>query len=205
MGVSSIYNSRNPDATLWKDFLAGSFEAFEKIYQQHFTSLLSYGKRLNDNVEIVKDAIQDLFIELWNNRQNLSKNVVINFYLLKALRYKLLKYAISKIFHLADFTEVDFGIYESSAEINLSEKQVNDIARESMQVAIHTLSPRQQEAIFLSYYQGYSLKKISDLMNMNYQSVANLIQRALTSLRKQFKGIPTETFLLLSFLFLFFF
>ena len=58
--------SQNADCTIWKDLLKGDKNALASIYSDHFDKLYNYGCRISKDAGIVEDAIQDLFIELWN-------------------------------------------------------------------------------------------------------------------------------------------
>ncbi len=49
------------------------------------------------------------------------------------------------------------------------------------------LSNRQKEAVFLKYYNQMSYEDICDIMNINYQSVRNLISTALKKLNTELK------------------
>src|SRR5215467_8963832 len=80
------------DLSLWLRFKNGDKVAFAELYQKHIISLAAYGSKICPDQEILKDSIQELFVELWNSRQNLSVTGSVRFYLFKALRYKLLRF-----------------------------------------------------------------------------------------------------------------
>src|SRR5579859_6471527 len=73
----------------WRRFKNGDPRALEAIYRANIQSLINYGEKVNPDPDLVKDTIQDLFIELWRNRQQLSDIVLVKFYLFRALRNKL--------------------------------------------------------------------------------------------------------------------
>src|SRR5262249_3441008 len=54
--------------------------------------------------------------------------------------------------------------------------------------ALKDLSLRQQEVIQLRFYQGFKNEQIAELMGMNYQSVSNLLGRALLRLREKIEA-----------------
>jgi DNA-directed RNA polymerase specialized sigma24 family protein len=92
----------NSDLEIWQSFKKGDKIAFAKIYQLHAKSLLNYGVtlRISSNLSVVEDCIQDLFLELWQSRENLADTDAIKFYLFRALKNKLMrtvKYDFSKI------------------------------------------------------------------------------------------------------------
>ncbi|WP_373512115.1 RNA polymerase sigma factor [Persicitalea sp.] len=60
------------EAECWDAFRAGDRAAFGQIYDQHIQELLSYGYRITSDRQLIRDNIQDLFLHLWSQRENLS-------------------------------------------------------------------------------------------------------------------------------------
>ena len=57
------------------------------------------------------------------------------------------------------------------------------------------LTSRQREIIYYRFTQGMSMEEICGLMDLNYQSAQNLIQRSLKKVRQNYDSI--EVFLLI--------
>jgi RNA polymerase sigma-70 factor (ECF subfamily) len=184
----------NQDYTaLWLQFKNGNKDAFAELYHSHIKSLIAYGSKLCADEELLKDNIQDLFIELWNSRENLAEPGCVKFYLFKALRYKLIR--ADKIHHSRQaFTENlpgAGGAYESieaPVESAIIDKEISDSQINILRKSIAVLSKRQQEAIQLRFYQGLSNEQIAELMGVNYQSVSNLMYTALCRIKKNMKA-----------------
>ena len=72
------------DKLIWNRFLAGDNEAFSEVYQKYVQSLFLYGLQFTSDRELVKDSIHDLFVKLYNGRNNISeiKNVKIYLFVL---------------------------------------------------------------------------------------------------------------------------
>src|SRR5688572_6390561 len=102
--MSDLRNHHNDKdaADLWLLFIAGDFTAYASLYKDHVESMILYGLKIKPDKDKVKDAIQDLFVELWHSKENLKPVLLVNMYLLKALRYKLIKKEKTKIFSLKD-------------------------------------------------------------------------------------------------------
>lgn len=77
------------DETLWAMVREGSEAAFEALYRRYFQILFSYGKRINPDEDIVNDAIQDLFVDIWRTHHSLSQAQSVRFYLIRSLRRKI--------------------------------------------------------------------------------------------------------------------
>ncbi|MGA6119130.1 RNA polymerase sigma factor [Sphingobacterium anhuiense] len=173
------------DEELWASFKKGNFEAFSSIYNHYSHDMIRYGLKIQADKQIVQDAIHDLFIEIWSAKKRLSHIKSIRFYLLKSLRYKLL--AVSRKQQKDNFVEIE-EISETLAEENFKELlEDQDIKISQIKSSLKQLSTRQQEVIYLYFYLAYSIQQIADFMEVNYQSAANLLQRALAALRKLIK------------------
>ncbi|HLK27672.1 MAG TPA: sigma-70 family RNA polymerase sigma factor [Puia sp.] len=195
------------DCLLWLQLKQGNKNAFAQIYKAHIASLISYGAKLCADKEILKDNIQDLFIELWDSRENLAQPESVKFYLFKALRYKLIR--AEKLSQLNTHSslssdESDYNRFELSAETELINKEIIDSRASSLRKAITTLTKRQQEAVQLRFYQGFSNDQIAELMQMNYQSVSNLLHTALYRIKNNLKSSPVFTTALLAAFHIFF-
>ncbi|HEV3413036.1 MAG TPA: sigma-70 family RNA polymerase sigma factor [Puia sp.] len=189
------------DMQRWSQFKDGDREAFAAIYQQHILQLITYGFRLCADQDLLKDQIQELFVELWQSRKNLAPTRSVKFYLFKALRYKLIRlernrYLSQQSARIA--LTLDNPLQEA-IETSIIENESRTSRITSMREAIKTLSLRQQEAIQLRYYQGFTHDQIAELMDLNYQSVSNLLHRALSRLKEVYK-IPAMPLLLLGLL-----
>jgi RNA polymerase sigma factor (sigma-70 family) len=72
---------------------------------------------------------------------------------------------------------------EFSPEMILIEEEESYFKRAIVKDALNDLTKRQREVIYLKFYQELSYAEISEIMDMKYQSVLNLFQRALIKLR----------------------
>jgi len=117
--------------------------------------------------------------------------VYVKFYLFKALKNCLYNVFKREIFfekieqqHLTNKLDQSTE-HESEVEEN-DEKQI-------IISLLNRLTDRQREAIYYRYIEELSMEEISILMNMNVQSVQNIIQRSLKKLR-EFKSYLKQNF-----------
>lgn len=171
---------------LWQRSKAGDKLAFCQLAESQYRALFSYATNFTTDREFIKDSIQEIFINIWEKRQTISIQYV-SIYLFKSLRNQVLqefrrnKNAVStpylqEINQLSDWETVETSIERSEAD---SENQ------RKIREAIEALPKRQQEVVFLKFYKGLENEQIADLMEINRQSVANLLYKALTSLKSQ--------------------
>jgi len=170
------------DYALWRNFKAGDLSAYSLIYRKYFFVLFSYGKKISSDKELIRDCIQDLFIKIWNNRENLSDTTSVKYYLFTSLKHKLLDALASPSQRLRSDEEVmDFETIDDS--------QLNDDSsfsqKERILKAIDKLSKHQQKVLDLKFYKNKSNHEIAHELGITVQSVYNAVFKTLRIIRKQ--------------------
>jgi RNA polymerase sigma factor (sigma-70 family) len=166
---------------LWDAFRNGDRDAFAVLFRQHYETLFRFGGKFTTDTELLEDSIQELFIECWQAKSR-APVLSVKAYLLKSLKYKLLKSfrKKGKLVPLLDNGEAHF---EFSHEDLLIAKQENDEKKRQVLAALGRLSSRQKEIVYLKYYQNLSYEEVSEIMNINYQAARNLLYQAIKSLK----------------------
>jgi RNA polymerase sigma factor (sigma-70 family) len=169
---------------LWKSFLQGNKEALATIFLLFHDDLYRYGFRLSGNETLAEDSLQDLFLQLWKNRQNLRPIDNLKPYLFKSFRNHIIDNI--ELQKPAIPIDVDF---EHPFEVSYSpedfviQQQVSEETRLKIVEALNNLSSRQREAIYLRYFEELDFDMIAGVMEMNIQSVRNTLHRGLQALR----------------------
>ncbi|HEY0039726.1 MAG TPA: sigma-70 family RNA polymerase sigma factor [Flavisolibacter sp.] len=170
------------DIELWNAFMAGDKEAFSTLFRRFYPLLFQYGRKITTDTQVLEDAIQELFLELWQKPTTQSL-ISVKAYLLQALKFKLYKTFRQKPFLPAGEENNEIG-FELSTETLLVNKEENDEQLLKIAAALEQLSPRQKEVIYLKIYKGLSYEEVSEIMGLNYQVVRNLLYTALKAFRK---------------------
>jgi RNA polymerase sigma factor (sigma-70 family) len=171
---------------LWKSFKQDDWNAYTQLYNLHFKLLTNYGYKFTKDVSFIEDAVQDLFIKLWTNRSNLGNPLSVRNYLYKALRSILFR----KIQVRSRFTEIqdkDPLPFEVSFDQVLIATEEEKELSTKIRAAVSTLPARQQEIIFLRFYEGFSYPEIADIMGITISSTYKLLYKALDSIESVFK------------------
>lgn len=180
------------DSAIWDRFKAGDDNALNLIYAENSKKLYLYGLKLTPNRAIIEDAIQDLFSDLVRNRRRLGDTDKIQFYLLKSFKRRLVRQLQKeKRYNLTDTPEeFVFDItYSIEHEIILKEKVQWKL--QSLQKALHKLTPRQKEAVYLRFTEELEYAEIAEIMEMGIESCRNLICKAIKSLKDSIQGHST--------------
>ncbi|HZL10085.1 MAG TPA: sigma-70 family RNA polymerase sigma factor [Prolixibacteraceae bacterium] len=173
---------------IWNEFRKGNKEALEIIYEDNYASLYNYGIKFSNDNGLIKDLIHELFIELINSGSKLSNTDNIRFYLLKALRNKLLKQLSENSKFTNKFEEsTGFNLIDS-IESQLIKEEIEQQLHNQIITAINKLSLKQQEIVYLRFYNDISYLEIAALFDVNIQTVRNLMNRAINSLKEDLRN-----------------
>lgn len=190
------HTNASQDEQLWVSFLNGSETAFASLYSTYFKILYNYGGKFTSDRDVIKDAIQDLFVKLWEKREELHDVSSPRFYLLKAMRHKMLDALTGKKKFVYEDAPVDDRFeFVLPQEALLISHQMSREQEASVLQALNTLTPRQKEVIFLRFYNNLSYEEIAALMSVSVDSCYNLLSKALSAIKKNIVKVGLMLFL----------
>lgn len=170
------------DDILWDSFRQGNKDALARLFERHYQDLYRYAMKLCQDREAINDLIQDLFIDIWQQKH--PKPVLsIKGYLLQSIRYKsiYLNKKKSTIIPMEKEEETEFSI---SAEEFLIQQEDDKITNLKLGTALQQLSPRQLEVLYLRFYLGTPYREICNILNLEYQVARNHLHVAIRKLRE---------------------
>lgn len=178
------------DFELWQQFKEGNEAAFAQIYSANAQRLYSYGLKLVHDKDLVKDGIQDLFVEIWDTKHRLGPVRSIKAYLYKSIRRKLILRSAQKRKRFDATYELE-TIQETvpSIEIRLIEKQRFDDERKLVKKALGKLNKKQREIIHLKYFGNMGYDEISEIMGLDKKATYNLMAHTIKLLRQDLGGV----------------
>ncbi|MCU0355372.1 MAG: sigma-70 family RNA polymerase sigma factor [Cytophagales bacterium] len=171
------------EQTLWTELKQGSLQAYEDIFTLYYDALIRYGSKMTPDRQLLEDCIQDLFLGIWQRKQHLTDVISIKAYLFRALKMRLIK-AQQRTAKQIRLANNDGGLLEFDYESVLIARQTDEQLKRKLTEAMKQLTKRQQEAIYLRYYDRMSYEEISEVMSVSEQAVRNLVYHAIKLLRE---------------------
>ena len=166
------------DKELYKEFLQGNKESFEKIVIRHKDAIIYFIQRYVKNVDIAEDLAQDVFVYILIHKKNYKFEYSLKTYLYTIAKSKALNY----IKRERRIVELDENQFEDLEE--LEEKVFKNERAENLKKAIQKLKIEYQSAIYLADIEELSYKEIGHILNKTSSSVKVLIYRARKALEK---------------------
>ncbi len=196
MALSTNSYPANNDVQLWLQLKDGDELAFGKLLTAYFNPLQNYGYKFVQNEDFVKDCVQEVFIEIWNRRDRISTPDSVRAYLLSCVRKRVIREGYRQQI-LKDDTVTDLeneaSFVEFSPEWSMIEQESIAETTHRIADALNKLPKRQREVIYLRFYQNLERDEIAAIMDVNPQSVSNLLQVAFKSFREHWVGMMLLT------------
>lgn len=176
------------DVVLWEKFLAGDDACITIVYKRYANELYSYGLKIVNDESLVKDCIQDVFINLIDKKRKLLIGSHIYLYLFKSLRNRLLdevRSASRKHEILNSDESFKENVFSDSAEISIIQEEESLQIRKEIDDVLNSLTGKQKEIIYLKYSKGLSYDEIAMLLDVDKASARTLLYRTLKTVKEK--------------------
>ncbi|MEL1255201.1 sigma-70 family RNA polymerase sigma factor [Flavobacterium sp. DGU38] len=174
------------DILLWEQIKKGDINAFEKLYDSYADVLLTFALQYTNEESFAKDAIHDVFLDIYKYRTGLAETVNVKSYLFKITQRNVLKKnkASQKIFHINREYEY-FTPKEASFEETLIAEENTLELNSKLAFAIEELTEKQRTALFYRFNEDKPYEEIASILDISVESSRTLIYRCLKELRKK--------------------
>lgn len=170
--------------TLWDSSRDGNQKSYALLHKELYSDLFRYVLRFVKDDDLADDLLQDLFVKFWINRIKIGHISNVKSYFYTATRSIALNHIRStqlKESKLLQNVQPDF---EFSKEETMMNDEFDFSIKKRVMSIIKRLPERQQEVIYMKFYEGLEYDQISALTGIKYQSVINHVYRAVQSLRE---------------------
>ncbi|EPR65568.1 RNA polymerase sigma factor [Cyclobacterium qasimii] len=84
-------NNKTEEEEYWVRIMAGDKSALEGLFSLFAYELMAFGLSIKPDRDLVKDCIQDLFIDIWKYRDNKREVNHVKMYIFRSLSNKVRK------------------------------------------------------------------------------------------------------------------
>lgn len=157
-------------------------EDFEALFRQHYSVLCSYANKFIDDIDASEEIVQDLFCNLWNNREKLEISSIKS-YLFRAVRnscFNLIKH-INIREEYKTFNESEIKLDEDKIDDNIDASELEVKIRETIEL----MPPERKKVFIMSRFEGLKYKEIAERQNISIKTVENQMGKAIKFLKEQ--------------------
>jgi len=167
----------------WDSFRAGNPAAFRELYELTYDDLFRYARRLSPDAA-VRDALQDVYLAIWQRRDHEPPVRDPWVFLLVSLRNKIIDQARKErklaVTHPA----------EPSPEDELLSAEYDALRGEWLRGRLNELPERQREALHLRYHLDLGYPDVAKVLGVSQQVAYNYVNRGIKALKKQVENTP---------------
>jgi len=185
------------DIKLLNDLKENKISAFNTIYKQYSKPLYIYLLHKLKDPEMCNDILQDIFVNIWEKREQLEIEISVKSYLYQAARFKIVDLYRRDVKYQKYLAGLAEFIVDSSTIIDRID---NRNALVELQNAVNKLPEKMREIFILSRFQYQTTNEIASKKNISRQTVKNQISKALRILRVNY--MMTDIIVLITTLFL---
>lgn len=180
---------------VWDKFRDGDPNAFKTIYNEFTDSLFAYGSKITSDRDLLKDSIQDLFIDVYSYGKKLRQPEFLEYYLFKTLKRIIIK----KIKESRRFSPINDDTEMFRLKFTIEDEHLGgetDNRLTALQEEINKLNSASKELLFLKFNSRLSYESIGKIVNIKPDSAKKQIYRIVQRLRQNVDSKTMTLFLM---------
>ena len=169
------------DKKLFAAIIQGDRNAFGNLFQKYYQVLCNYALTYLDSTSEAEDAVQDVFVYVWNNREVIVVGVSVKSYLYTSVKHR----ALNVLKHQAmerNHSRLLVEFLEDLAREEYSEEETMQL--EKIRQALQVLPSQCRTVFMMSSLEGKKYKEIAEELNISVNTVKSHILKAYRTIRE---------------------
>lgn len=181
---TSVMSSLNPksDQDLLVFLRQGDIKAFDELYHRYAKKLMAFALTFFADQTIAEEAVQEIFIRIWEKRRDLDESKSFKSYLFQSVKFYMFNYIRDRKASCS---------YEDVSEATLSQDNLVEkkLHYEELEAAAQLLIGRlplvQQQVFRLNKLEGLSPQEIAERMNLSKRTIEHHIYLASKTVKSE--------------------
>ncbi|UCS95466.1 RNA polymerase sigma-70 factor [Echinicola marina] len=153
----------------------GELQAFDELYYRFLPRVLGFAKTFICDQQEAEEAVQEVFIKVWEKRASLNSELNFKSYLFVAVKNQI----YNKIRSAKKFVDIaDMGADIASSEMHVYDKLTNEELEQTAFVLLDQLPQIQKKVFTLNKLDGLSHKEIAAMLNISVRTVEHHVYLA---------------------------
>ncbi len=159
----------------------GDEDAFNQAFNLYYSRLCFFADHLIHDFDLSRSVVQDIFVDLWVNHENLNIHSSLKSFLFQAVKNKALNVLKHRKVESKFFAEQQKKDEPVSVQDLMEEAELND----RLNSAIQELPPRCKEIFILCRFEELKYSEIAERLNISAKTVEMQISIALKKIRQK--------------------
>ena len=161
----------------------GDIKSFELLFRTHYQGMLGYARSLVKQDEVAEEVVQDVFYNVWKNREEIRISQSWKSYLFRAA-YNNSMMALRRSKRLVQTPDGTLPEQESGSGNPLLELEFGETREKYLEI-MKGLPPRTQEIFQMNREEGLKYREIALKLDISEKTVEAHMGRALKALRQR--------------------
>lgn len=176
-----LETNNHSEQLLVSELKNGNEKAFRSLFDLYYQDIYGYSISLLKSKEAAEENVQDVFMKVWQNRENLNPDQSFKAYIFTIARNQAFN-ALNKAANDLVLKEAVF--YESQksheyGDYSIREEDCKKLRKQAMK----QLPPKRKQIFKMSRKKGMSYEEISQELGISINTVRNQMSKALESMR----------------------
>ena len=169
---------------------AGDTHAYEAVFRDYHARLCSFAYSYLQNRSEAEEVVQDLFLALWQKREQLEVRTSLRAYLFTAVRNRVLNRSARASLEKLHLEQLDPPDLESTPENTAVEDHITtEQIAARVQAAMTELPDGCRRVLQLRWQDGLSYAEIAEALGISIKGVENQLARARKGLRQRLSDL----------------
>lgn len=183
-GTPAPAGTEIPDRLLMARIAAGDQTSFSLLIQRYWPQVVSFTGRLAGSLDTGEDIAQEVFVRIWENREQWEPSGSVRAYLFRIARNLAADEHRRRESRRRSAPEVRSLHVRADLPAQAAERAE---LKQALNTAVDRLPARRREVFILVHYQGLSYREVAAIMDIAVSTVANQLSAALVELRQELR------------------
>jgi RNA polymerase sigma-70 factor (ECF subfamily) len=164
----------------------GDIKAFEKVFRQYYFPMCRYAASITGRKEIAEEIVQDVFYNIWKDREKINIQSSIENYLYGAIKNHALRYKenLAKMRRYHDYV---MNNRSEDTELSPHEQLEYKELEISINKALEAMPERRRQIFRLHREKGEKYAEIAESLSVSVKTVEAEMTKAYRALRLEFE------------------
>jgi RNA polymerase sigma-70 factor, ECF subfamily len=176
---------KKEDSFLVKGILQGNKNVFSFIFTHYYTDLVIFANTFLKNRETSEELVQDVFLKLWENRDEIMICSSLKSYLIKSVQNRCIDtIRHDKIKHNYHSVILKHPVlFENDTEDYIFHSDL----KKNLAIALNKLPEEVSRAYYMNRFEDHTYDEIAEKLQVSVRTVEVRISKALALLREELK------------------
>ena len=158
---------------------------FKDVFMTYYVPLCNYANSLLNNDGLAEDVVQDVFMHIWKNNEQLNLKTTMQAFLFKSVKNKVYENARSRKAYQQAVDRYHNAIKQSSV-VDSDNKEAYFMNMERLSSLLRHLPPKCRNVFALHKFNGLTYAEIAAQEGISIKTVENHLAKAVKILKEKY-------------------